>query len=230
MPSTAYKFRVFLKTRAGDEIDIDSVLKWLKEQSAEHLLVVQHDADDDDARPHYHALLFSDRPVQSMRVSLLKAVPSVKANYALKDMPQTAVSSYQRYMCHGTCRGDEIKIIHASLLKYSQEWAQNENRAFWDARKAFKHDQSKKSECILSVCIEQAKAMKRCTYRDIAAMVLDEYHARKKTFHVQHIRHQVLTIWDAIGGPVQRREVLDFICGGSEFFSPIDTTLQNADS
>lgn len=220
------KFRVFLNARSGDEIDVGSVVTWLREQSPDHLLVVQHDADNDDARPHYHALLFSDRPIQSLRVALLKAVPSVKANYSLQEMPHDAVPQYLRYMCHGAGRGDEVKIVFASLAKYTPAWAQAENRAFWDARKAFKQDQSKKTEDILSHCIEQAKTQGLRTYREVAGMVLDEYQARKKTFHVAHIRHQVLTIWHAVGGPAQKRDVIDFICGGTENFLPISTTLE----
>lgn len=207
-------------------IDVDSVVSWLRKVSPDHLLVIQHEADNDDARPHYHALFFSDRPDQSLRTALKNAVPSAAYNYSIKDMPQDGVPSYLRYMCHGSARGDEVKIVFASLAKYTPAWAQTENRAFWDARKAFKQDQSKKTEDILSHCIEQAKSQGLRTYREVAAMVLDEYQARKKTFHVAHIRHQVLTIWHAVGGPEQKRDVIDFICGGTENFLPISTTLE----
>lgn len=207
-------------------IDVDSVVSWLRKVSPDHLLVIQHEADNDDARPHYHALFFSDRPDQSLRTALKNAVPFAAYNYSIKDMPQDGVPSYLRYMCHGSARGDEVKIVFASLAKYTPAWAQTENRAFWDARKAFKQDQSKKTEDILSHCIEQAKSQGLRTYREVAAMVLDEYQARKKTFHVAHIRHQVLTIWHAVGGPEQKRDVIDFICGGTENFLPISTTLE----
>lgn len=226
MTVTAYKFRVFLSTRTGDAVDVEGAVSWLRAVSPEHLLVIQHEADNDDARPHYHALFFTDRPVQSLRVALLKAVPSVKANYSLTDMPTTAVTAYTRYMCHASGRGDPVKIIHTSLARYSQAWCQAENLAFWDARKAFKQDQSKKTEDILSYCIDQAKTLRLRTVRQVGELLLDEYHSRKKTFHVAHMRHQILTIWHSVGGNVQKREVLDHILGGCENFSAMSTTIE----
>jgi len=213
------KFRVFLETRAGLAVDVDAVLAWLKQQSSEHLLVVQHDADSDDARPHYHALLFSDRNVQSLRVSLLKAVPSVKANYSLQDMPDSAVESYSRYMCHGKSRGDLVVIIYASLAKYNEAWAAVQNRAFWDSRTAFKQDQSKKSEDILATCLQLAKEQRVTSIHQVADIVMDEYQSRKKTFHFNHMRHQIVTIWHAMGGPEQVRDVRQLLLNGIEFFS-----------
>lgn len=226
MHFTPYKFRVFLQTRTGDPVDVDSVVAWLKQVSPDHLLIIQHGADADDSRPHFHALFFCERPVQSLRVALVKAVPSVSKQYSLQVMPDDAVTAYTRYMCHGESRGDDVHIVYTSLAKYSQQWAAGENRAFWDARKAFKQDQSKKNEDILSHCIELAKTQNLRTVREIGAMLLDEYQSRKKTFHVNHMRHQILTIWHAVGGVVQKREVLDHILGGCENFSPIGITHQ----
>lgn len=226
MPDTPFKLRVFLQTRKGESIDVSGVLDWIKAVSPQHSLVIQHDADDDDARPHYHALFFSDRPVQSLRVALLKAVPSVKVNYSLQDMPSSAVDSYTRYMCHAASRGDGVKIVYAALAKYTSAWAATQNRAFWDSRTAFKQDQSKKTEDILSYCMEQAKTMKLRKVSDVGALLLDEYQSRKKTFHIAHMRHQILTIWHAVGGDLQKREVLQCILGGCENFSPMGTTSQ----
>jgi len=225
MSYTAYKFRVFKNATNGQCISVDDVLAWLREVSPEHCLVIEHDADADDSRPHWHALLFATGNAQALRVSLTRRVPSVKANYSLKEMPTDAVQAYTRYMCHSSGRGDEVKLVYASLAQYTQSFLQSQNVAFWDARAAFKKDKGgKKADDLLSTCIEHARTHKLNTINQVADLVIEEHMARKMTLYPVHVKARVFTVWHAIGDTRARRELREEIMGSGIYFSPIVTT------
>ena len=44
--------------------------------------VVQHNADKESDAPHWHAIMWTQRDAQSVRVHLLKAVPELKRKYS----------------------------------------------------------------------------------------------------------------------------------------------------
>lgn len=217
----AYKFRVFLESTKGEPVDVESVLAWLKETSPHHLLVVKHEADADDKRAHWHALLFSSSNAQALRVALTRKVKSASGNYSLKEMPHSAVTSYTRYMAHGRHRGDEVVLVYTNLAKYTSAFLQAQNLQFWDDRAAFKKDKSKKDEDILSYCIAEAKSHKLTRIRQVAELVVDEYSARGKALYPIHLRAKILAVWYAIGDTRARREVIDEVMGTLENFSDI---------
>lgn len=199
------------------------VIAWLRELSPHHLLIIKHEADSDDARPHWHALLFFAKQTNTVRQAFVRAFPEYKGQYSLQEMPDSAVGAYVRYMCHSSERGAPVDVIHTSLSKYSQAFLQSQNLQFWDDRKAFKKDKSRKDDDILSYCINEAKTHGLKSYRAVAQLVVDEYMARKKTLYVMHLRAKILTVWYSIGNGQTRREVIDEIIGVNNF-SSISTT------
>lgn len=207
--------------RVGSNDCCQQTLCWLREVSPDHLLVIEHDADSDDKRPHWHALFFSSSNAQALRVALTRRVPEAKAQYSLKEMPHSAVPAYVRYMCHGRERDDPVVLVYTSLAKYSPAFLQDQNRQFWDARAAFKKDKSKKDEDILSHCLEEAKLHGLRRIRDVAELVVNEYRARNKALYALHLRAKVYAIWYDIGGRCAKRDIIDEVLGSAVNFSEL---------
>lgn len=178
----------------SDEVDA-KMLAWIRERSPGHL-VVRHDADEDEQRVHWHALMWSDKKEQALRVDLKKANPGCIGNkgYSLteckKKKDDDFVESYERYMCHANCEGDKVVIVSAHGIKYNQAWAQQQNAAFYAARKEYVKAQKKKQvgQTAVDELVDKCRGMGLSSRHDIVLQTIDWFADRGKGVDVFRVR------------------------------------------
>lgn len=201
--STPYALRVVVQS----DDEMAAVKRWISDKSPGHL-VIQHDADEDERRPHWHALLWSDKKDQALRVDFKKANPAFVGNKAYSLTPivkkgdDDPVEAYERYMCHGNCDGDPVKVISAFGAKYTAEWFAAQNKAFYTKRKEFKRNEQKRSETknmvndLLKECQEAAVSDKLGIARKLVSMYVRE----SRPLNSYYAKGVVKTVWAKLNG------------------------------
>lgn len=178
------------------------VLAWIREVSPAHF-VVCHDADDEESRPHWHALLWTDKEVQNLRVQFTKKVPEVRGNkmYSFKLVEIETLHVYERYLCHANSMGDQVKIVSAQARvndvgKYTQVWAQQQNADFWTAQDDFKKKRAgKKNKTPREHALEECRACDVKDIQGIVSILVDKYGDADKPMNVFHMRAEVRLLY-----------------------------------
>lgn len=204
-----------LRTVCGSR-DAD-VKAWIVKQSPRHV-IIKHEADTDEQRPHWHALMWSDKTEQNLRVQLTKAIPELKGNkgYSMKKLDVDRLAEYERYICHASSRGDEVIIISAATEldgKYSKEWAAKQNKEFYDRQDEYKKKQ-KKSKTPRQVAAAACTEKKIKELKGIAEVLVEAYREAEKPMNVFHMRSEVRLIYVKMNGEKGRDKVVDEILGG----------------
>ena len=187
----AYKFRY---TLISDESDA-AVLKWVASVANRHL-VVQHDADSEVNRTHWHAVLYTTRKLEAIRLQFKRQFPDVeKAGYGLGLIKEGEADVYERYMCHGACDGDAVKIIAASGLEYSQAWAQAQNTAFYAKRREFTSSVKKQGkESTVLALYEEATAANVADRGAVADLLIQMYVRQRRPMIESYMKAVITTV------------------------------------
>lgn len=213
---TAYAFRYDLRDSQCDA----GVLKWINEKSPGHL-VIKHSPDEDTKRDHWHALIWSDKKEQALRVDFRKANPEVTGNkaYSLtvikKKTDENPVEAYERYMCHGEFEGDAVKVISAQGAKYTEEFFKELNAAFWQNRKKYKKKGEERAEAPNAVN-ELLKIVNDAGIKDreeIALKLVRMCLHWRKPINTFYARNVVNTVWTLVNGEEAERELAREIAG-----------------
>lgn len=121
-------------------VDDEQLLRWVAATSPAHV-VIRHDADKDDARPHLHMLLYGKgkKPMEYVRKKLKAEFPGLTGNgqYAMKIVDPATEDVYVRYMCHSSGRGDPVVVVSLQHSVYNRAMFVEMNKQFWDERAAF---------------------------------------------------------------------------------------------
>lgn len=170
-------------TLEADAARHESVLRWVKKES-DGYLVVQHDADEEVSATHWHMLLRTNKKKNAVRESFRRALEGIdKTMYSMKE-GNGDVETYERYMCHGNGKGDVVKIIAAHGVKYTQEWAQEQNAAYWDARAEFKKNIKKKGkESTIDELVSECRSQNVETVRGVVTQVYLLFKRQKRVFN-----------------------------------------------
>lgn len=133
--SSPVALRIFLGV-----VDDAQLLRWVAATSPAHV-VIRHDADKDDARPHLHMLLYGKgkKPMEYIRKKLKAEFPGLTGNgqYAMKIVDPATEDVYVRYMCHSSGRGDPVVVVALQHAMYTRDMFVTMNLQFWDERAAF---------------------------------------------------------------------------------------------
>lgn len=199
------------------EVDA-KVLAWIKARSPCHF-VVQHNADKENDAPHWHAILWTERDAQSMRVTLLQAVPELKRKYSIGKVGDTNEDheNYCRYMCHGDFEGDRVVIIsaqapvHSPAAMYTQAWAQDQNKRFYQTQRAFVHAAKDKNKPVVEKLIEMCTGP--TSLEAITRKLVELYTKERRMMNIHNMRSQVRTAHCVLNGLPQRSIEQEILLG-----------------
>lgn len=214
--ATPYALRVHLVDPAVDA----GVLAWIQAKSPGHL-VVKHEADEDDPRPHWHALLWSEKKEQALRVDFKKANPGLVGNkgYSLtsikKKTDEDPVQAYERYMCHGKHEGDSVVVVSAHGAHYTPQFFVEQNKLFYASRRTFRQKAEKKAQstCVVNDLIKECQAAVVVSREEIARKLLSMYKRDRKPINVYHARNIVNAAWMILNGEEAEAELAREIAG-----------------
>lgn len=204
----------------SNEVD-QKVLEFIRKLSPCHF-VVQHNADKETDAPHWHAIMWTQREAQSVRVHLLKAVPELKRKYSLGAVGDSRedYEAYERYMCHGDCEGDTVRIIsaqaavHHAAGSYTQAWAQEQNRKFYQVQRAFVREKKHKKVPVIDKIIAECQERNALSVTAIGQVIVDLYTKERRMMNVYNMKSQLRTVMCVMNGSVAKRTVLDEITQG----------------
>lgn len=179
-----------------------AVLAWVRKVSPCHL-VVRHNPDADEANPHWHAMLWSDRSAQTLRVELTKAIPAAKRRYSLKDVASTAEDheAYQRYMCHADGEGAAVHIVsaqapvHAPAGTYTAAWASDQNKRYYQVQRAFTKKKKDDKRSMLDKVLSATRDAGLTTPTDIASLMVQMYASERKPMRKYDMQSVMKTVW-----------------------------------
>lgn len=178
------------------------VLSWIRRVSPSHF-VVRHNPDADDTNPHWHAMLWSERSAQTLRVELLKVIPAAKRRYSLKDVAATAEDheAYQRYMCHADGEGARVHIVsaqapvHAPAATYTAAWAADQNKRYYQVQRAYTKKQKDDKRPMLERVLQATQDAGLNTPTEIAGLMVELYAREKKPMRKYDMQSILKTVW-----------------------------------
>lgn len=195
---SAYKFRYTLVSEEADAV----TLRWINARSPRHL-VIKHGADEEVNRDHWHALVWSEKKLQALRVDFKKANPHVvgAAAYSLAELKDEGrgdpIETYERYMCHGQFAGDAVMVVSAVGTKYTEAWFKDQNTAFWQARKEYKKKVEKRqaSGNTVNELVAECEAEGIRDRRGIALKLVRKFTAERRPLNTFYGKSVVNTVW-----------------------------------
>ena len=198
MPPKAIALRYTLTSEDADA----AVLAWVRSVAPAHLLV-RHNADAEEANPHWHAHMYTDRGVQSLRVALTKSVPSAKKRYSLKEVGDTDEdhATYLRYMCHGDDEMLPPVIVSAQppvgvVAGWgTPQWAAAQQKEFYSRRREFVKQKKDDGLSMLETCRLAAEQQQLTTLDDITTLVMDKYNEKRKNMDLRLMENIVRSVW-----------------------------------
>lgn len=201
--ATAYALRVHEGPGA------EAALEFVK-QSGGHL-VIRHEKDEDDPRPHWHALFWSALKVETLRARLVKAAPEVKGNkaYSLKVCDNEEI--YERYMCHATGEGERVEIVASEGLKYTQAWAQQQNKIWWSTRKEIAKSKAKNKPDTVKDLLDRCKKQGYTEREQIAGECVQMFVDQDRPINIHYAKSVVNGVWAKLGGPRARSVLQELI-------------------
>lgn len=202
------------------EVD-ERVVAFIRTTFPSHL-VVAHSGDAERDGDHWHAILWTDRPAQSVRVHLLQRIPELKRRYSLGTVGgrQEDAEAYERYMCHGACEGDAVRIVSAQAAvhhpegAYTQAWAQEQNRRFYHVQRAFVREQRAAKESVMDVILRECTERGATDVRPVADTIAEVYTSQRRMMNTVNMRSQLRTALCVMNGRRAQRAVVDEILQG----------------
>jgi hypothetical protein len=93
-------------------------------------------------------------------------------------------------MCHANFDGDKVIIVSAHGIKYNQAWAQQQNAAFYAARKEYVKAQKKKQvgQTAVDELVDKCRGMGLSSRHDIVLQTIDWYADRGKGIDIHRVR------------------------------------------
>ena len=123
-------------------------------------------------------------------------------------------------MCHGDCEGDTVIIVSAQAAvhhpagAYTQAWAQEQNRKFYQVQRAFVREKKNKKIPVIEKILEECKARNATGVVAIGQVIVDLYTNEHRMMNVYNMKSQLRTAMCVMGGTRAKRTVLDEITQG----------------
>lgn len=142
---------------------------------------------------HWHWYLSGDRfkNVQTFRVNLTKAVPSLRGNgnYSAKECDDE-VEKYWRYMCKGEAEGTGAEIAWRHGLLWTDERFESLHQEYWvNNVQARKRKLPAVAEVVLDKC--KRSAVQWNDRREIFRQYIIELHSRDKPINLYQVKSSV---------------------------------------
>lgn len=198
-----------LRTLCVEEAVDAAVLVWIRKAAGDRgYVVIKHNADKEDAVPHWHAWFTSDKKEQALRVDFKKNNEKHVGNgsYSLKVCKNT--DEYLRYMCHANGDGCEVDVIASYGVQFTPQWFVEQNRMFYQKQREFKKKYSKASvhTSLYEVCKERGISTREGIV-DVLMDLAEDY----ESINVYRYRDVVNAVWLKLGGKTAREMIKDAI-------------------
>lgn len=179
----------------GTPEQCEEVKDWVKTRSPGHLLI-QHDADKEVSRTHWHGRLTTESTVDASRIAFKRAFPSVgKADFAFAECKD--LDAYERYMCHSDVRGGTVNVISCEGINYNLEWFKKQNEEFWDARATFAQAQAKgkgKRGNAVDKLVDRCRAANINRPPDVVDEMFKMFNEEKMLYQEHYMKSVMLTV------------------------------------
>lgn len=198
---------------AGSELE-QQLVAYIRKISPAHVLIVHYD-DHADQR-HIHGTLWSTfKSLRSLRTQLVRDVPGIKGKYSLAppNPKKGPFENYERYMCRGSstvpCKGDPVIILsaqapvdHPDAGAYTAAWAAEQNRRWYDARKAYVAElvKERSKEKVIDVVRQQCIDSGVSDLNGICMKLVRRCMENSSPVSEHLIAGQTLTIWGQLHG------------------------------
>lgn len=194
------KIRFRFTLRSEDENR--QVVEFLKKYSNGHYVIIQHDAHDrvsDDKstdshhmKPHYHALIYTDKSLATMRKYRQNELPSFNTNDFHSMSMTRDEDRYLRYMCHAARSGDIVNVIDCQGWGYSRDFFQTQNQLFWVERNAPKDVKTKNFRELL---LKKSLDLGLSSFEEIARLMWKEYPENTKCYGRYQCKNLIWDVW-----------------------------------
>lgn len=195
MASLAAHFALRMDVSATEE-EKPRLSAWLSSTSSAFLVVFEQAPNEND---HVHAVLYSDKKLQALRVSFKRAFPEKTGNgsYSLKSCDDD-VDAYMRYMCKGADVDTQPEVWSRQGLEYSVEKVVAGHEMYWVNNASLRANKKAKvkTTAIIDTLEElcKAKGIRKDDKRGIALEYIRIYRDARKGINIFHARSVVNTV------------------------------------
>jgi hypothetical protein len=209
-----FKLRI---TLSQDDTQNQQALEWIKRNTA-GCLVIRHEADDHDKEPHWHAVMFSEKRVATLREDFRKKNQAFVGNqgYSLLEMPDgEAVTAYERYMCHGSFEGDTVQVIYSYGVKYTPEWCAEQHLEFYRQQREYRKPKAKqaRTQDIVTELELECITQKHVTRDAIARALYLMWKKQRKPMNCHYARSVISIVWALVNTGDAERVICDQFAG-----------------
>lgn len=178
--------------------------------------IVRHGVDEDDARPHWHALFTSSKKADALRNHFTRTLKLKGGNgqYSLKEVKDEEI--FERYMCHADGDGAVVHVVSAQSPadqpdKYGVEWCRERNKEFYAKRRDFNRQAKKERKSIIDDCVDRCGELPEKSRERVAKVLLCVYKERRAPMNTFQMRAQLNTILSLLGNKDAEQEILSAI-------------------
>lgn len=188
-----------LKFRYTLGSDATAVKEFLEKQ--ESYIVIQHSADEEVTRDHWHAWVRTAKTVETFRAQFKKVADIAKEDYSIGIIKEGEDEVYIRYMCHGSKRGDDVHLVAMQALGYDQAKLQELHEEFWKKRDEYRRPKKGKEgkapntvEQLIEFCkTEQVDMASRLEVTKAAVTFMGRARRPISLFYVEGLINNVLS-------------------------------------
>lgn len=185
----------------------DVLLSWLSVNCTRYFVV--REVSDADQNPHLHSILYSEKSLNALRLSLKKSFKEYKGNsfYSLKQCDDD-IDAYMRYMCKGVDKATLPEVWGYFGFHYTKASIQEYHDMYWVNNEALRRNKRKRGELEGNMVeqverIAKAEGVTAWEKDKISKIYIRLYVAARKPINVFAARavvNTVVCILDGVGG------------------------------
>lgn len=170
--------------------DFDSVRKYVEGIPNTTGFAVREVSGDNE---HWHWYIRTQRKIQSFRVNLTKAVPSLRGNGGYSCADCRDLEKYLRYMCKGDAPEQPPEIVWKAGLDWTDEKLEELNNEYWTENQRMK---KRRVGSVQDHVIDEAKrtAVAWDDRRALTKMYIKELVARSKPINIFAVKSSIRVI------------------------------------
>lgn len=176
--------------------DKEPISTWLSSNGTAFLAVYE---EGENENPHVHVVLYSDKRIDSLRKSFVRAFPGKTGNggYSLKKCDDD-VDAYMRYMCKGIDPELGPTVWCHQGLEYTAEKVSDAHGRYWVNHEALVNNKRKRVKTATIVeeleLLCKRKGVKKNDKEAIALEYIRLYRDARKPINIFHARGVVNTV------------------------------------
>lgn len=173
-----------------DSEDVAKFIDWLDADGGSYLVVRETVSGEN---PHFHAILWSARKIQAVRVSFKRAYPELVGNKSYSIAEVRDVDKYHRYMCKGDSKELAPEVVGAYGMQYMDVLWQNEQHDEYWTENAVIAARAHAATSMVDFTTDACKnaGISWADKHAIAKVYIKEAVARNKSINIFAIRAQV---------------------------------------